>query len=607
MEIIMSERILVVDDESSVREVIAQLLSLEGYRVTAVDCIAAAHKKIQESRDTHPFHAAIVDIRLPDGNGLDLIAEIKQVSPQTEVILMTGFASVETAVKAIEYGAFAYVTKPIRPEELYHTMRRALEKRQLLAENQRLLTELKQSNLLLADLNKTLEKRVEERTRDLRRSEKETLKKAQQLAIINEIINAITSSLDLKNVLQIVARQIGKIIRFDRASIALVNGSRMINRVYFLKPPGQQPLGEGQTYPLGGTGIQWVVRNKKLLIRQDFSGDPRFLEDEYIINSGMKSGVVIPLIYRDQVIGTLNLGSRKKAAYHRADGKLLQEIAGQIAIALENASLYRRLKDYSDKLELKVAQRTEALRENLRELKAAQAKLIQSEKLAATSKLIAGVSHEIKNPLNSMSFSVANLEKIMEAAHDLPQARRISMESISILKSDIERLKNLVNRFMAFARPARPRLEETDVNELLKGVLTNLQGQLNRKKIQLRVSYGQDLPLLKLEKDELHRSFLNLLLNSLEAVQTGGKISIKTSREDGNLSIRFKDNGSGIPPEIHNKIFDIFFTTKPTGSGLGLSQVYRDLESQKGKISFTSLPGRGTEFQIKIPIPDRAQ
>ena len=251
---------------------------------------------------------------------------------------------------------------------------------------------------------------------------------------------------------------------------------------------------------------------------------------------------------------------------------------------------------------IKVAERTEALRKNLRELKAAQEKLIQSEKLAATSKLIAGVAHEIKNPLNSMSFSVANLEKIMEDARDLPSARRIGSESLDILKSDIKRLKNLVDRFMAFARPVLPHLEKVDINQLLTEVITRLQSQLKHKKIKLEISKGKDIPQLKLEKDELHRAFLNLLLNSLEAVPVGGEVSIKTSRDPESVLVTIKDNGAGIPPEARDKIFDIFFTTKATGSGLGLSQVYRAVESHKGKIDFQSQPGKGTEFQIRIPI-----
>ena len=571
--------------------------------MTAVDRIAAARDKIQSLRGKSPFQAALVDIRLPDGNGLNLIAEIKRTTPQTEVILMTGFASVETAVKAIDHGAFAYVTKPFRPNELYNTVRRALEKQQLLAENQRLLAELQQSNRQLEDLNKTLEKRVEERTRDLRVSEKEIRLKARQLATINEITNAIASSLDLNEIFQIVAHEVGKVIQFDRASIALVYETKAINQVYFLKPPAGKALAEGQTYPLQGTGIQWVVKKNRILIREDFSRGSRFREDEFIQHTGMKSGVVIPLAHGEKVIGTLNLGSRKKSAYHPEDGEIFKEVASQIAIALEKAELYRRLKDYSDNLEIRVAERTEALRENLRELKAAQEKLIQSEKLAATSKLIAGVAHEIKNPLNSMSFSAANLEKIMEDARDLPSAHRIGSESISILKSDIERLKNLVNRFMSFARPVRPRLEETEINGLLKEVVANLQGQLRQKKIKLKVSYGKDIPLLKLEKDELHRAFLNLLLNSLEAVSVGGEISVSTSRGEEGIGIRIKDNGAGIPPEARDKIFDIFFTTRDKGSGLGLSQVYRAVESHKGKITFNSKVGQGTEFQIRIPLP----
>lgn len=593
----MVDRILIVDDEKPIRRFLAASLRDRGYETKAVGEGRIALEEIKT-----PYNLVIADIRLPDFDGIELLERIKRLSPLTEVILATGYASVDTAIRAIECGAFAYLTKPIREDALFHTVERAIEKQKLVVENQRLLANLKKSNTRLANLAKTLEKRVEERTCELLRSEEETKKKAQELAIINEITNAITSSIYLSEVFKIVVKETRKIVGFDRASVSLSNGSDKINKVYFLAPTEREVPETGKTYPLKGTGIEWVIKNKKPLIRGDLTTAGDFIEDDYLQETGAKSGIVIPLIYRGESIGTFNLGSKKKNAYTTEHENILRQIAGQIAIALKNAELHKELKKYSATLEVKVAERTKALQENLRQLKQAQEKLIQSEKLAATSKLIAGVAHEVKNPLNSMSFSTANIEKILYGQADLETVREFCKESLEILRSDIERLKNLVNRFMSFAKPIQINLEDGDVNDIIGKIVKSIRGELTEKNITIIESYDKRISLLKLERDEFHRSILNLILNSIDAVKPGGRIEIKTVLLDGTVLIEVTDNGCGIPPEIQDKIFDIFFTTKTKGAGLGLSQIYRTVESHRGSINFHSETGKGTTFQINLPI-----
>ncbi|MDP8247205.1 MAG: response regulator [Candidatus Tritonobacter lacicola] len=592
----MAERILVVDDEEDVRNIVARALKGKGYHVKGISLACDALEEIKDR-----YELAIVDIKLPDASGLELLAQIRRISPLTEVIIITGYATLESAITAIERGAFAYIRKPLQLGELYQTAKSAIEKQKLTAENQRLVAELRKINRRLENLNRTLEKRVEKRTGELRRSQEETEKKARQLAIINEITSAITSSLDLNEILSVVTEETKKIIRFDRASISLTDGSRMINKVYFLEPAGKKEPEEGLTYPLEGTGIEWVIKNRKPLIREDFDGGGEFVEDEYILTTEVKSGMVVPLIYRGEVIGTFNLGSKEKKAYREEHYQILKQIAGEIAIALENAELYRKLKTYSDKLEEKVAERTEALRSNIRELKEAQERLIQSEKLAATSKLIAGVAHEIKNPLNSMSFATANIEKMLNSGFDMRKTQDFCRESLSILRSDIGRLKEMVDRFMVFTRPDRIELEDADINDIIRQVVKGVEGELRQKGITIVEKYAKRIPVLKLEKAAFHRCILNLLLNSRDALERSGRIEIRSGLADNLVTVEVKDNGYGIPPEIRDKIFDIFFTTKAEGAGLGLSQVYRTVESHRGSITFQSEPGKGTTFIITLP------
>ena len=597
----MSERILVVDDMPEIQRVLDLALRSEGYRVKTVGTGKDAWSEIDGAGPEKAYHLALVDIKLPDINGLDLVERIRQSFPQTEVILMTGHASVETAVKAIKLGAFAYLSKPIQMEELYQIVRRALERQRLTIENRRLLTELKESNKSLEELNRTLEKRVQDRTAELTESRKEIQIKARELAIINEITNAIASSLDLKKILGLAVREAKKLVAFDRASISLAWGSDTINEVYFLEPGDGRETETGHTYPIKGTGIEWVIKNNRALIRGDLSRKDEFIEDEFIKKTGAQSGIVVPLVRRGQVIGTLNLGSLQPHAYNKSHEIILRQIAGQLAVAIDNANLYRRMEAYSKNLEIEVARRTASLEQSLQDLKEAQEKLVQSEKLAATAKLIAGVAHEIKNPLNSMSFSTANIETICDTSTDIVQARELARESISILRSDIIRLKNMVDRFMSFARPGRHQREEVDLNAVIRQVVRGLRVELEEKRIQLSEKYAENLPPVKLEKDEFHRSILNLLLNALEAVKPGGHIGIRTASGPGYVSLEVTDDGCGIPPEIRDKIFDIFFTTKAKGSGLGLSQVFRTVESHRGSITFESSEGNGSVFRLQIP------
>lgn len=588
----MPERIMIVDDEAAIGRLLRQALTDRGYLAESVVTGAAALAAFDELPPSGLYHLALVDIMLPDINGLELVARIREKSPATEIILMTGYASVETAVQAIELGAFAYVNKPVKIGELYSVVERALEKQRLLDENRRLLAELKESNRQLLELNKSLEARVSERTREL-----ET---------VNEITNTIAASLDLGKVLRLVVREIKKLVDFDRASIALAWDSDQINEVYFMEPPAEPDVARGVRYPLRATGIEKVIKTRKALIRRNIAEDGEYAEDDFIRQTGARSGIVVPLIRRGQAIGTLNLGSMKADAYDRAHEKILRQVAGQLAVAIDNANLYRRLEAHSRNLQSEVAKRTASLEASLRELKRAQEKLVQSEKLAATAKLVAGVAHEIKNPLNSMAFATANIENICAVLEAPARLKKPARESIEIIKSDIDSLKEMVDRFMDFARPSLASREKADVSAIVGEVVKGAEPEIKAKRVRVSRNLASGLPPVSLEKGEFRRAVLNLLKNALEAVKPGGRIAVATAAHDGRVEVRVEDDGPGIPAGVRDRIFDIFFTTKAKGAGLGLSQVFRASEIHNGGVTFSDRPGGGTVFRLEIPLEEEA-
>lgn len=425
---------------------------------------------------------------------------------------------------------------------------------------------------------------------------------SRQIAILGGIARAITSSLELKEVLAVIFRETKKLVAFDRASVDLVDETGRVNIVYFLEPQASDTVAEGQVFPMPGTGIEWVIQNRRPLIRSRYGRGRRFREDPYILSTGVRSGIVVPLTYRDRVIGTLNLGSRVEGAFGRQDVKILGHICDSIAVALENARLYRELRAYARDLEGRVAGRTAELSRSLADLKATQLKLVQTERLAATSKLVAGVAHAIKNPLSSILLSAAVIEKSLRPEADRERAAKYCRDSAAIITAEVRRLIGLVDRLITFGRPAPARFETADLNACVAGAARSLSEEIAKKRIRLVLALAPVLPPLQLDRDEIHDALLNLFRNSLDAVKEGGTIRAATSRSGGGVVLEFADDGCGIEPALHKSVFDIFFTTKSDGAGIGLSQVHRAVETHHGSISVRSEPGKGATFTIELPV-----
>jgi PAS domain S-box-containing protein len=235
---------------------------------------------------------------------------------------------------------------------------------------------------------------------------------------------------------------------------------------------------------------------------------------------------------------------------------------------------------------------------DLDSLESIDTQLKVSERLAALGRITAGVAHEVKNPLNSMRLWLENLKESLSYDGDNSAAS----QAVQVLDKEIDRLDQVVKRFLDFTRPMDVRLEATQLAELLREVLEIAKPQLQKSNIQLAQLLPIDVPEVYVDRALLKQAVLNLVLNAAEAMPNGGQLRLMLSRRGEMAEITVGDTGKGIPPENVQKIFQLFFTTRPGGSGIGLASTFRIVQLHNGSINFTSEVGRGTTFRIELPL-----
>jgi len=234
---------------------------------------------------------------------------------------------------------------------------------------------------------------------------------------------------------------------------------------------------------------------------------------------------------------------------------------------------------------------------DLDSLESINTQLQVSERLAALGRITAGVAHEVKNPLNSMRLWLENLKESLPAEQD-----SASQQAVQVLDKEIDRLDAVVKRFLDFTRPMDIRLEATQLADLLKEVLEIAKPQLQKSNIQLAQLLPIDVPEVYVDRALLKQAVLNLVLNAAEAMPGGGQMRLVLSRRGEMAEITVGDTGKGIALEHRQKIFQLFFTTRPGGSGIGLASAFRIVQLHNGSIDFTSEVGRGTTFRIELPL-----
>jgi signal transduction histidine kinase len=218
-----------------------------------------------------------------------------------------------------------------------------------------------------------------------------------------------------------------------------------------------------------------------------------------------------------------------------------------------------------------------------------------SERLSELTRVTAGVAHEVKNPLNSMRLWLENLKENLSPGEELPR------QAVAVLDSEIDRLDSVVKRFLDFMHMPELCLEETRLDALLAETASIAAPQMQRSGVQLETQFAE-IPPVQVDRQLLKQAILNLVLNAIEAMPNGGRLTLALDRRGEMAEIRIADTGKGIPPELRGRVFQLFFTTRPGGSGIGLASAFKAVQLHDGEIEFDSEVGRGTTFRIELPL-----
>lgn len=559
-------KILVVDDEEDILEVYERTLKKEGYDLTLTLSSEIGYKKIKEEY----FDLVIADIRMPGMNGIELLEEVKRISPKTDVIIITGYPATETAVQALRLGAFDYVIKPFTIEELIITVRRCFSERNLSAENVYL----------------------------------------RRISALYEVSKAMSTTMELEKLINLILDLLLKETGADSASLMLVDETGEELKIKSAIGIPEEII--KKTKIRVGESISGYVVEKgtPLLLVGKVVDDKRF--KNIVIKEGIKSAMVVPLKLKGKVIGVLNLSSyTKEDNFSEEDLQLFTIFAEQAAVMISDSQLHEELQ-----------RRILEVEKAYEKLRSAQEQLLRSEKLSAVGQLAAGVAHEINNPLTTLLGYVQILQR------DIPKGDK-KERYLRIMEEEINRVGKIVRGLLDFARQREPELQALNINEVIENTLLITEHQLHRfHEIKVEKNFSPSLPPVFGDKAQLQQVFINLIINASQAMDQGGVLKITTKTNDQfeflmqkiiaekgpkKVVVEFTDTGCGIPKEIQNKIFDPFFTTKEPGkgTGLGLSVAQSIIEKHNGEIIVESPvykdPVRGnygTTFKVILPATE---
>jgi signal transduction histidine kinase/DNA-binding response OmpR family regulator len=489
----MKRKILVVDDDAAIVEVLEMRLTAMGFDVTATASAQAAVVAVDETR----FDLALIDLRMEPTDGIALMEAVHTRQPRLPVLIMTAHGTIETAVDAVQRGAFDYLTKPFLRDELRAKIARALASRRWARDRERLLT----------------------------------------------VGQTLASSGIMARVLDAVAQGAVETTEADRCVVFQQEHGKLVPMASAGTPPPSWPALESAAVAAMTKGLP-------------------------VTFPGSETGSIVaaPLVVQKGPTGALVIETARGIEPTEDDLELLALFSSQAASAVRTTHELERLR---------------------------------SGALAALGRMATEVAHELKNPLAGLRLYARHLEQRMEKSGDADGAGLAQK-----ITSTVDHLAAVVQEITAFGRPPELHRVPTSLHALLDECVGFAQAKCELPGIEIARAYDAACPDALLDARELRKAFLNLVINGLESLREGGRLSVTTvyATDTHTATIVIEDTGHGMSEETLSRVFDLFFTTKPHGTGLGMALARSVIDLHGGALTVHSVLGKGTRITIRLPV-----
>jgi len=390
----------------------------------------------------------------------------------------------------------------------------------------------------------------------------------------------MVSIVDIKALSENLVQTIGKTLAIEKVSLLLNNDG---SGSYHLEASAGLDLALSDRVLLHREGplVKLLQLRREPVVKEELEWVPVGPETSQTVQTMSKLGaeISLPIISKDKLIGILNLGHKDdRTIYSNEDLELLTMLTNQAAIAIENARLYENLKQSQDTLR-------------------------RADRLSSLGLLTAGLAHEIRNPL----VAIRTFTQLLPERYDDAEFRE-GFQGLAL--KEVDRICGLINDLLSFARPSKPNVAPENINDVVDNIARILETQAKEKNVAIQRDFGEILPKVWIDREQMKQVFMNLILNAIQAMHEGGSISIATrsvSRHGAEPSgefvqIEVRDTGIGISEADLQHIFDPFFTSKDEGSGLGLAVSHQIVQEHGGFVTVESTVGKGTAFFVHVPV-----
>ncbi|MFC1967484.1 ATP-binding protein [Chloroflexota bacterium] len=532
------ESILVVDDDLDFLSIIRRILQAKGYEVA----VAPSGGEATDMARERFYNAAILDISLPDANGIELLSTLLDIHPDITAIMLTGHSSVQNAMQSLNRGAFAYLEKPLDPEHLLSILGRGLEKQRLVFENRHLIEKLEQHN--------------------------------RETSILLNVSQAVSQSLDLPQIIASALDKVSESMNVEASFVHLHDDGHLVMGGYRgLSSPAAEAIKSIEVNQ-GTAGMAFNQAEPLIISRVTADGDAVL---DTLAGEGYRSYVSAPLTIVGESVGAIGVATRTERPFRDSDIGLLAAIGREISIAVRNAQLYEEASS------AKALRKLDGMR----------------------TEFLANISHELRTPLAVIKGSANSLLQ-----PDVDFDEQTWREFVQSIEDDSDKLSGLVDDLLMMSRlesgTVAVRRESHSLQAVADAVNDRLQTLTARYNLQ--IDLPDSLPAVTVDSDRIGQVLTNLVENAVKHSEKGSRITIKAMPDGQDIVVSVADEGIGIPPEMHQKVFDRFYQINNPrrqtrrGTGLGLSICRGIVEAHGGKIWVESEPGQGAKFSFNLPI-----